>query len=147
MKYLFGLLFFIGMSGHAQDIVYLKFEEGKESKCQLSSFRDGRNKKEYSYKPYKGKITDKKIGFLVCGEHFVYDPSLHGITYELPENIEYITIDEMFTKLETPEYRFAKEKVYKKIFIVEVLPNNKVNIYPVTWSKIYYWEDVEYQKH
>jgi len=128
---------FFNCSGNAQgETVYLLFEDNKPVKCHISAYRDGRDKKEVIKTAKKNIFYKKNIIFEICHQFFVFNPDINTkkTIDTKPRNI--VHIDYLINKLEE-DYLNSKEKLFKKIYVLEKKSDNEYIEYEVLWKDMY----------
>ncbi len=137
-NYIYILMFLFSLNLFSQtkkEIVYLLFNSNNKEKCKIDVEQTYKNKKgiEFVQKYRKEEKRKGFIDFYICDERFVFNKVKNERdtctvkSLNKTRNIEYL-----LGKYEKSN-KF-KHLVFKKIFIVEKTPKNKIIKYEVYWS-------------
>lgn len=130
-------LFFNCCSSAQNKTIYLLFDDNKPVKCNISPYRDGRNKKEVVTLSKKNIVYEKEIIFRICNQFFVFNPDTDTkkIVHSKPKNI--VSIDYLIDILEENYLDSTKEKLFKNIYILEKNNAGNFSKYKVFWKDMY----------
>lgn len=138
---LFFFLFF-SCSGNAQsETIYLLFEDKKSINCNISPYRDGRNKKETITHTKKSTLYKKNIVFKICYQFFVFNPNTNSKKIRTTKPKDIVNINYLTNKLEENYLDTTKEKLFKKIYILEKMNDGSYVQYEVLWKDMYVNDD------
>ncbi len=126
------LLPLLSCSAQKKEIIHLMYEPAHQNECDLSLFRNGKNKKTFIYKDQKTIKHDGIIIFEMCKAKFKYSvgsPRIINDTIGL--NIK--SMNYMYSEIEEDWPRTAQDVHFEKIYILEKKRNGTYLQYEVKW--------------
>ena len=131
---IFSTLVLTTCSSQEKDIVYLDFKSNNSDTCNISVYRDGRNKKKVTFIYKKDTLKNSQIRFKICNQIFVFNPKNQTKKVVSIDNVNVSTIDYLFNKLEENPFELTKKTVVKKIYILEKMHKKDYMCYEVLWK-------------
>ena len=128
---MFTFLFCFSQKKEEKEIVYLLFDKQSKEKCIVE---DGSGNSLKSNK-FRKEFQDNHIYFRICDEIFTAHKTKSfkdTCSIKALENIKLVNIKYLKDKYNS-SYNF-KHHVFKKIYFIEKLPNNKIIKYEVGWN-------------
>lgn len=120
-----------------KETIYLLFESGKTGTCNVSPYRDGRDKKEVTFTYHKREKEQKNLRFEICYQSFDYHPQKHmkETLKSKPKNI--VNIDYLLNKWEEKPTTFDRKTAFKNIYILEKNEKGEYISYQVDWVEVF----------